>query len=109
MLARSDDDVLGAPRDEEIGVGDIGAISRVEPAVVEQRLRFCFVAEVAGGRRRTAELEPPLGPVTGLASPIVDDANLGVGQGLAAGGELDRMFVCFACRRGLAMAQGLHG
>ena len=49
VLARANDDVLGAPCDEEVSVGDIGAIARVEPAVVEQRLRFCFVAEIAGG------------------------------------------------------------
>ena len=43
--------------------------------------------EVAGGGRRTAELDAALTAVAQLAAGGVDDADLVAGQGLAAGDE----------------------
>ncbi len=45
MLASADDDVFRAAGNENVASGHIGAVAGIEPAVMEQLLRFSFIAK----------------------------------------------------------------
>ena len=89
VLAGADDDVLDPAGDEEVAARHIGAVAGVEPAVVEQLTGLGRVAEIARGRRRTAKFEAALPALAELSAHIVDDADLVLGDRMAAGDDLD--------------------
>ena len=91
VLTGPDDDVLDAPGDEDLAVSQIAAISGVEPTVVKELARLGLVAEIARGCRWAAELKPSLAPLAERPAEIVDNADLMIGNRLAAADDLHRI------------------
>ena len=87
VAAGANDHVLGAAGDEELAAGQIAEVSRVEPVAVEEPLGRLAIAKIAAGRRRTAELDPPLLALTDLGAGGVDDPDLVLGQRKAGADE----------------------
>jgi hypothetical protein len=71
-----DDHVLDPAGDVQVGVRYVAEVAGVEPVVVKQRACRVGVVEIAGRRRRTAELDAAL---TAVAQPR--------GVGVDLGGE----------------------
>lgn len=72
----ANDDVLHPAGDVDVARGRIGAVTGVQPAVVEQLRGFLRIAEVAARRRWAAELQPALHALAELAALRIDDADL---------------------------------
>ncbi len=105
VVAGADDEILVAAGDEEFAAGQIAEVAGVAPVAVEQLRRGLGVAEVAGGGRRAAELDPTLLPLRQQAAVAVDDADLVAGQRRAAGDDGGGLRVAFRHRLG---APGEH-
>ena len=91
VLTGADDDVLDSAGDEEVAAGHVGAVAGVEPSVVEQLPRLGRIMEIARSRRWPAEFEATFLPFAEFPPDIVNDANLVVGDRLAAGDDLDEL------------------
>ena len=72
----ADDHVLGAAGDMDVAVGDIGEVTRIEPAVADQFLGLLGIAQVARGRRRTAEVQVSHAAVRHFRNGVIDNPNL---------------------------------
>ena len=96
VVAAADDEVLGASGQVELAAGEIAQVAGVAPAVVDQACSLLRVLVVAAGRRRAAELDPPLDPLAELAPLLVDDPDRVARQRAAAGDQPQRQGIAGA-------------
>ena len=88
--ARAYDDVLDAAGDVDVTAGHVTAVAGVEPVAVEKFACFCFVVKIAARGRWATKLDPSFPALAELAAHLVNDADLVVGQRLAAGDDFER-------------------
>ncbi len=105
VAAGADDHVLGAAGDEDLALGDVGHVARVEPVAVEQLPGGLRVAVVAAGGGGPAELQAALLALAELGAGGVDDADLVARQRVAAADEAQRGLVVRRRRLGAAGAR----
>ena len=102
IAAGADDDVLDAAGQMHFAVGQVGAVTAVEPVAVHQLSRACGVAVVTAGGRGPPELQPALDAFTALPATAVDDAHLMPWHDHSAGNELQGRRVIGAGGQGTA-------
>ena len=97
-----DNDVLGAAREIDVTVRDIGEVPRIQPVAVEQATRCLRVAKVPAGSGRPAELQTAFPAIREFTAGGIHHPHLVPSHRLTAGHKLQGTAVRIRRRLGLA-------
>ena len=105
IAAPLDDAVLQATRHEELAIGAVAQVARVQPPIGVQHLfRRLRVAKVPVGSRRTPKHDPAARALGNIVAVVANDTHFVTGQRPAVANEFQGSgAVGRACRNGLAI------